>query len=126
AMVRVSLPRPMAGREPTDAELGAMLAYLGTIDFRPPVATANVEAAKRGAAIFKDRACDTCHASPYYTSPEVYTVGLESPEDAFKGFNPPPLRGIRSRSPYLHTGMLRSLSQVLTQYHRPSQLNGKP
>jgi YVTN family beta-propeller protein len=114
------------GREAASAEdLRAMIAFLETLDFPPP-AGPPTDAARRGEALFRDRACDTCHAPPDYTSPETYLVGLEDPHDAYKGFNPPPLRGVGTRGPYLHDGRARTLEEVLQKHHRPSRLNGRP
>ncbi|MFN3486534.1 MAG: c-type cytochrome, partial [Planctomycetota bacterium] len=114
------------GREPASPEdLRAMIAFLETLDFPSPEEPPR-ESARRGEALFRDRACDTCHAPPDYTSPEVYLVGLEDPRDAYKGFNPPPLRGVGTRAPYLHDGRARTLEEVLQKHHRPSRLTGKP
>jgi len=125
-----SMTKSMQGEEPTDAELDAMLAYLGTLDFKPnphrnPDGSLTA-AAKRGEEVFKAKGCDTCHAPPTYTTPAAYVVGLEAPEDAYRGYNPPSLRGVYNRSPYLHTSAAATLEEVLTEYHRPSKLTGKP
>jgi YVTN family beta-propeller protein len=107
-------------------ELAAVAAYLETIDFAPAPRDVPVDAARRGAAIFKEKACDACHSGPAYTSNEVMLVGLEAPDDVFKGFNPPSLRGVTKRGPWLHDGRARTLDEVLLQHHRPLKLNGKP
>lgn len=129
-LVLDSALKSMQGTMPTEAELDALTAYISSIDFKPnpqrkPGATlgANIT---RGEAVFKQKGCDTCHQSPHYTSSGVYTVGLESPEDAFKGFNPPALIGLYNRSPYLHTGNVYSLETLITTHHRPSKLSNKP
>ena len=119
------MTKSMQGPEPSDSELDAMLAFLGTLDFVPG-RSVDAAAEKRGLAIFKAKGCDTCHAAPDYTSSGIYTVGLESEKDVYKGFNPPSLRGVGKRAPYLHEGQARFLSEVLTKYHRPSQLANKP
>lgn len=128
-LVHDSATKSMQGPEPTDHELDAVLAYLATLEFRPnPHRNSDgslTDAAKRGEALFNARGCNTCHAPPDYTTPAIYKVGLESPEDAYVGFNPPSLRGVYSRSPYLHDGSVYSL-EVVMKKHRPSQLTGKP
>jgi len=126
-LVRDSMTKSMQGPEPADPDVDAVLAYLETLDF-PPAATArNPDAAvKRGEIVFRSRACDSCHTPPNYTSSGVYTIGLEAAEDVHKGFNPPSLRGVRTRAPYLHQGQAQTLEEVLTRYHRPSTVNGKP
>jgi YVTN family beta-propeller protein len=129
-LVHDSSVKSMQGPEPTEAELDALMAYLATLDFRPNprrnAVGALADVMKRGEAVFTAKGCGTCHAPPNYTTPAVYIVGLESPQDVYKGFNPPTLRGIYNRAPYLHAGQARSLEEVLTKYHRPSQLTGRP
>lgn len=125
-----SMINSMQGNIPSEADLDALMAYMATLDFKPnPHRNPDGSlppAAKRGETLFTAKGCTTCHAAPNYTSEGVYVVGLEAPEDAFKGFNPPSLRGVYARSPYLHDGRARTLQEVLTKYHRPSQLTGKP
>ena len=104
--------------------------YLETLHERPnpnrnPDGTFSA-AAKRGEVVFNAKKCETCHAAPYYTAPAVFTIGLESERDAYKGFNPPSLLGVYNRSPFLHTGEAPGLTEVLTKFHRPSQLTGTP
>jgi YVTN family beta-propeller protein len=130
ALARDSFTKSMQGDEPTEAELDAMMAYLETLDWRPALrrkADGSLnEAAKRGKTLFQAKGCNTCHAAPHYTTPAPYLVGLEAPEDAYKGYNPPSLRNVGTRAPYLHDGRAWSLETVLTQFHRPSRLSGKP
>ncbi len=120
-----SMKTTMQGPEPSAADLDALEAFVRTLDFPPPPAPPG-EAARRGEAVFKAKGCDTCHAGPDYTSDEVYVVGLESPQDAHKGFNPPPLRGVGTRNPYLHDGRARTLEEVLLKHHRSSKMTGQP
>jgi YVTN family beta-propeller protein len=124
-LVHESMTKSMQGPEPTDADLDALIAFLKTLEFRPGRKAADQTTVSRGKEIFVSRACGDCHAPPTYSSPAVFNVGLEAPNDAYKGFNPPSLRGVAARSPFLHDGRTFSLTDVLTRYHRPSQLNGK-
>lgn len=127
-LIHDSFRKSMQGPEPTAEELNAVYAYLETLDWRPNPRAKDPQTAKarmRGEALFKAKACDTCHAPPYYTSSNVYTVGLESTEDAYKGYNPPTLLNVGTRSPYLHDGRSRTLRDVLKNHHRPSKLTGK-
>lgn len=130
SLVHDSMVKSMQGDEPSDADLDATVAYLSTLDFRPnPNRLPDgglAPSAKRGEAVFKAKGCDNCHVPPDYTSAGVYVVGLEAPEDVYRGYNPPSLRGVYNRSPYLHTGAAATLEEVLTQHHRPSQLTKKP
>jgi YVTN family beta-propeller protein len=127
--VHESLVKSMQGPEPSGDDRDALLAFFATLGFAPPAGRlpdgSLPAAAARGAKVFADKGCDACHAPPTFTSPGVYTVGLESPDDAFKGFNPPSLRGVARRAPYLHDGRARTLDEVLTTHHRPSRLSGK-
>jgi len=120
-----SFNRTMSASTATPEEIRAVLAFLGTLDYAPP-AGERTEAAIRGEAVFKAKACDGCHAPPDYTSNEPYLVGLESPDDAFKGFNPPSVRGVTTRGPFLHDARAKTLEEVFQKHHRPSKLNGKP
>jgi YVTN family beta-propeller protein len=107
-------------------EVAAVKAYLETVDFAPAPKDVPVEAARRGEAVFKAKACDACHAGPAYTTNEAVLTGLESPGDAFKGFSPPSLRGVTKRGPWLHDGRAKTLDEVLLEHHRPLRLTGKP
>ncbi len=120
-----SMKTTMQGPEPPAADVEALEAFLRGLDFAPPARAAD-DAARRGEAIFKAKGCDACHAPPDYTSAEAYLTGLEEPGDAHKGFNPPPLRGVGTRNPYLHDGRARTLEEVLRKHHRPSKLGGQP
>jgi YVTN family beta-propeller protein len=105
-------------------ELKEVLAYLETLDFVPPPKASHTEAAKRGESVFKAKGCAACHKPPLYTDKEVHLVGLESPDDVYRGFNPPSLRGVGRRMPYLHDGRAKTLEEVIRDHHRPSGLGG--
>jgi YVTN family beta-propeller protein len=115
-----SLTTTMQGPKPSAADLDALVAFVSSIEFAP--ARAPSEAAKRGEGVFKAKGCAKCHAGPDYTAPGVFEVGLESPADLHKGFNPPSLRGAGTRGPWLHDGRARSLEDLLRRHHRPSKL----
>ena len=101
------------------------MAFLNTLTFAPPGPAPSDEAVRRGRALFKAKACGACHIPPLYTSDEIFRVGLEDYGDAYVGFNPPSLRGVGRRSPYLHDGRAVTLEQVFKYYHRPKKLNGE-
>ena len=130
AALQESLVTSMQGPEPTEADVDALLAYVKTLDWLPSPhrqpGGALTAAARRGESVFQSKACATCHVGPNFTGPGVFSVGLESPDDALQGFNPPPLRGVYNRAPYLHDGRAQTLEEVLTEHHRPSKLTGKP
>ncbi len=119
-----SLETTMRGPAASDEELDALIAFLGTLDFVPPPPF-DAAAARRGERLFGEKRCNTCHAAPDFTSPEVYEVGLQSPDDEYQGFNPPSLRGVVRRAPYLHDGRARTLAELLADHHRPSLVNGE-
>ena len=119
-----SMKTTMQGPEPSTADVEALAAFVATLDYAPPLEGG--EAAKRGKAVFFAKGCDTCHSGDDYTSDEAYVVGLEAAGDAYKGFNPPSLRGVGRRNPYLHDGRARTLEDVLQKHHRPSKLGGQP
>jgi YVTN family beta-propeller protein len=121
-----SFTRTMARGGLNREELAAVAAFLATVDFAPAPRDLPADAVRRGEAVFKAKACDACHAAPLYTVNEVMLVGLEAPDDVFKGFNPPSLRGVTKRGPWLHDGRAKTLDEVLLQHHRPLKLNGKP
>ena len=128
-LIRDSFTKSMQGEVPGDTDVEAMLAYFKTLDFRPlrrPADGMLWASVRRGEGLFQARDCQTCHAPPLYTREGVYQVGLETPQDAYPGFNPPSLRGVGTRAPYLHDGRTNSLEDVLKFHHRPSQLTGKP
>ena len=124
-LIHDSMTKSMQGPEPTDADLDAMTAFLKTLDFVPGAAQ-NPQSVKRGEELFNAKGCNTCHSPPNYTSGSIFDIGLASPRDVHKGFNPPSLRGVGKRAPYLHDGSGRSLTEVLATFHRPSVLTGRP
>lgn len=122
-----SFTRTMSKPKLNPQELAAVAAFLETVDFLPPPRGLPEDAVRRGEALFKAKACDNCHAPPHYTSEDVMKAGLESPDDAFKkGYNPPPLRGVWKRGPWLHDGRAATLEEVFREHHRPSKLTGQP
>jgi YVTN family beta-propeller protein len=129
-LIHDSFTVTMQGPEPSSDDLDAMMAYLKSLDLpqnpnRLPDGSLTA-AAKRGEVVFTAKGCASCHTPPLYTSSDVYDVGMEEPHDPYKGFNPPSLRGVYRRTPYLHDGRAKTLEDVLTQWHRPTKLTGKP
>jgi YVTN family beta-propeller protein len=124
-----SLVKSMQGpAEPTKDDLDALEAYVRTLDWLPARKTEGPRAAAvgRGAKLFAEKSCTACHAGPDFTAPGVFTVGLEADDDAYRGFNPPSLRNVGRRAPFLHDGRAPTLEAVLQEHHRPSRLTGKP
>lgn len=122
-----SFTRTMSKPRLSPQEVDAVVAFLETNDFLPPPKDAPADRVERGRALFADRGCATCHVEPTYTVDDVMKVGLESPDDVYKkGFNPPSLRGVTKRGPWLHDGRAKTLSEVFEQHHKPSKLSGRP
>lgn len=130
AALHESMIKTMQMPEPSEEDVTALLAFVKTLRFRPNpnrVTTGpTVAALQRGEKVFQAKGCTTCHGGPNFTTPQVYTVGLEMPDDVYQGFNPPTLRGVYARAPYLHDGRAKTLEEVLTTHHRPSQVGGVP
>jgi YVTN family beta-propeller protein len=123
-----SYTKSMQGPKPSAAEVQALVAFLGTLDypknpFRQPDGGLS-PAAQRGQNIFRSAkaACSTCHGGPEFTDGKIHIVGLEEPDDAYRGYNPPSLRGVYDKDPYLHDGRSKTLRDALRGPHNPESL----
>jgi cytochrome c peroxidase len=130
AAVEKSYTETMFGLQPTRDEVRAVVAFLGTLDHPPnPHRTADNQlspSAKRGQALFDGAAkCAHCHAGPEYTSEHTYDVKLEADDSPYPRWNPPSLRGVWQRGPYLHDGRAATLEELLQGPHAPEKLGGK-
>ena len=127
-----SLTSTMLGKPPTDPEVDALLAYLGTLKEPPnPFREADgslTAAAKRGHAVFHSEkaACANCHRGGYLTDGEIHDVGLGSDKDFYEGYNTPSLAGTWRKVRWLHTGRAKTLERVLTELHSPEKVSGSP
>lgn len=105
-------------------DVGALAAYLKTLELPPPLdelrGTTDAAAVERGRLVFKRRDCANCHAPPTYTSAGTYDVGLRDSQGA-KEFNPPSLRGISHRGPFLHDNSAASLEELFLKQGHPSE-----
>jgi YVTN family beta-propeller protein len=131
AAVEKSYVQTMFGPKPSAEEVRAVVAYLGTLEHPPnPHRTADnglSAAAKRGQALFEGAAkCVRCHAPPEYTSEHNYDVKLEDDGSPYRRWNPPSLRGLWQRGPYLHDGRAATLDELLQGPHAPEKLGGRP
>jgi YVTN family beta-propeller protein len=129
AMVE-SFTKSMQGKTPSSDEVKALIAYLGTLDYprnpnRNPDGSLTA-AAVRGEQVFKSKqaGCNSCHSGPEFTDGKIHVVGLEEPDDAYRGYNPPSLRGLYDRDPYLHDGRSKTLRDALSGPHSPESLGG--
>jgi len=124
AAVTKSFTETMYGFKPTESEVKAMLAFFETLE-HPPNPHKKDEAALRGETLFRGKAaCARCHKGEDYTSSSNYDVGLEDDGSPYDKWNPPSLRGLWDRGPYLHDARADTLEDVL-KYHDPQRLGGE-
>jgi YVTN family beta-propeller protein len=129
AMVE-SFTKSMQGQRPSDDDVEALVAYLGTLEYpRNPYRDEDGSlspAAERGQAVFRSAkaACNTCHGGPELTDGKIHAAGLEEPDDAYRGYNPPSLRGVYDKDPYLHDGRSKTLEETLSGPHEPDLVSG--
>ena len=125
-----SFTKSMQGPKPTASEVEALAAYLGTLDFPPnPHREADGRlsaAAERGKEVFKasKNGCASCHAGPEFSDGKLHDVGLLERGDVYRSHNPPSLRGVYDKDPYLHDGRSVSLRDLLIGHHGPESLVG--
>jgi cytochrome c peroxidase len=123
-----SLTETMFGPEPKPDDVKALVAFLGTLEHppRPAARRGNAEAIRHGKELFAGKAgCARCHQGEQFTSMHNYDVKLEEDGSPFTLWNPPSLRGVWDRGPYLHDGRADTLDEVLDTYHQPERLGGK-
>jgi cytochrome c peroxidase len=126
-----SFTQTMFGPEPSPEEIKAVVAFLETLDlppnpYRDPDGRMS-ELAEQGRMIFKTKAhCARCHQGDLYTSQGTYDVHLEPDGSPYPLWNPPSLRGLMDRGPYLHDGRAKSLEDVLQNHHAPEKLGAPP
>ena len=110
----------MKGKEPTEAQLDQLIAFLDTLDFPQnpnldpdgtPSAAAPA-AAPRGHKVFLKASCNACHVPPSFAKPENEDIGSGG------SFNVPSLRGVSTTAPYFHDGRFSNLRMLL-----PEKLN---
>jgi cytochrome c peroxidase len=129
AMVE-SFTKSMQGPRPNDDDVKALVAYLGTLEsprnpYRQPDGSLT-PAAQRGEAVYRSAkaACNTCHGGEEFTDGKIHEVGLGERGDVYKGYNPPSLRGVYDKDPYLHDGRAKTLRETLTGDHGPESVVG--
>ncbi|TVS14780.1 MAG: hypothetical protein EA424_18195 [Planctomycetaceae bacterium] len=125
-----SLTSTMQGPEPSQDDVQAMIAYFSELQPPPnphqPSEPEIAAAVERGREIFHgSRAgCVSCHHGPELTDGQIHDVGTGSRMDRHSGYNTPSLRNVYHKTLLLHDGRARSLHEVLTGVHRPSNVAG--
>ncbi len=129
AMVE-SFTKSMQGPQPSKEEVAALIAYLKTLDypanpFRGRDGSIS-EAAKRGEVVYRSEkaGCVTCHGGSELTDGKIHDLDLGERGDVYKGHNPPSLRGVYDKDPYMHDGRAKDLREVLTKWHNPEEVTG--
>lgn len=128
--VEKSLTETLWGPDPKPDEVQAVVAFLATLDHPPNPHVRSgkrTPAAERGKELFHGKArCSRCHQGDDFTSKSNYDVKLPPDGSPFDKWNPPSLRGVYDRGPYLHDGSADTLEEVLRLPHAPEKLGGKP
>ncbi|MEZ6153500.1 MAG: c-type cytochrome [Pirellulaceae bacterium] len=80
----------------------------------------------QGSELFHSDAvgCANCHSGPLATDGQIHDVGLGSESDKYEGYNTPSLVGVYQKARLLHDGRAKSLRDVLTKWHTPSEVGG--
>ncbi|MGP0065416.1 MAG: cytochrome c peroxidase [Isosphaeraceae bacterium] len=130
AMVE-SFTKSMQGPKPSKDDVKALVAFLDTLDypknpFRQPDGSLT-PAAKRGEAVFRSEkaGCADCHGGPEFSDGKIHVVGLEERDDAYRGYNPPSLRGVYDKDPYLHDGRSKTLRDALEESHSAQSVTAR-
>lgn len=128
--VEKSLTETLFGDKPAAEDVKALVAFLETLEHPPAsprkASDSTKQAIARGKALFHDQArCARCHQGDQYTSPKNYDVKLEPDGSPFEFWNPPSLRGVADRGPFLHDGRAETLEELLGGPHSPEKLGGK-
>ncbi len=111
-------------REPREAEVDAVKAYLGSLEpaispYREPDGSLTAEA-RKGKTLFESDAagCARCHPAPLFTDLKRYDVGTKHALDRAARFDTPTLVELWRTGPYLHDGSAATLREVLTKHNK--------
>jgi DNA-binding beta-propeller fold protein YncE len=128
AAVVKSYTETMFGPRPTAQEVKDVVAFLETLEHppRPALPRERRDAVERGRALFEGKArCARCHRGPDFTSLHNYDVKLEPDGSPYALWNPPTLRGLIDRGPFLHDGRAHTVEELLRKDHAPEKLGGQ-
>jgi hypothetical protein len=122
--IKNSIRNTMQGeRELSDDEIQSLVAFLSNLEVPPSLdelrGSRDLAAIERGRRVFEQRQCARCHEPPDYTSAKSYDVGLVD-QRGNRQFNPPSLRGLSHRGPYLHDNAASQLEDVFRVFGHPN------
>lgn len=112
------------------AKLGPLHLYQLSLPApRPPAGSYDSAAAKRGKAVFEDRAdCARCHVPPLFTEPgwnmhkpdEIGIDGFQAERSPDEHYRTAPLKGLwtHGKGGYYHDGRFATLEAVVAHYDR--------
>ena len=125
--VRNSIEKTMQLDDPAaDETVQAIAAYVETLELPPPLdelrGTLDKAVIERGRQVFASRDCASCHSGTTYTSAQTYDVGLKDQQGNTQ-FNPPSLRGLSHRGPFLHDSRAATLESVFRKHRHPGDAN---
>lgn len=129
AAMKHSLQTTMLGPAPTDDDVEAIGAFLGSL--KPPPnyrSKLQDDAATRGEKIFRSSkfGCQECHSNRAQGDKQIHDLGLGVGGDAYKGFNTPNLQGVFRKVLLMHDGRHDTLEEVLKGAHAPENVRGEP
>ncbi|MDJ0755819.1 MAG: cytochrome c peroxidase [Ardenticatenaceae bacterium] len=104
---------PHAG---TSADLDALAAFLNSLGWLepPPADPETATAINRGAQLFENLGCTSCHAPPLYTDNLLHDIGTATADERIgPAFNTPSLLGLNDSAPYFHDGRSATLTDAL-------------
>lgn len=132
--IQNSFESTMQGSAATEQEVAAVRAYLASLQLPANPFQAAAELAgqaeldkiNQGKELFHatEVGCANCHTGPHFTDGQVHDVGLGSASDKYTGYNTPSLRGVYARPRLLHDGRSKSLEDLLSNWHTPSEVGG--
>ncbi|MFT3838437.1 MAG: c-type cytochrome [Myxococcaceae bacterium] len=90
-------------------------AFIGALPLpeNPNVAAQPTDAQLRGAAVFAQAGCGSCHTGQWLTNDALADVGTLVASDSVSGLNVPSLKGLARTAPYLHDGSALTLRERL-------------
>ena len=97
-------------------DLDSLTAYIATFAGPTVIPAASPAVLSRGAEVFNQQSCATCHSGSAGTDFQAYDVGtgLSTTENAGTAFDTPGLRWLAGSAPYFHDGSAATLTDVFT------------